>query len=85
MFQAFTDYVTALQEVVTTKLPDTVTKAGRIIDEASDVKNYAEPQFDRLDPVSKGKAIMAMSSNMNQITKMPKLIEQALKDLKEDL
>lgn len=60
-------------------------KASRIIDEAEDVRRYAEPQFDRLDLVSKGKAIMAMSFNMKMVTKIPGFIKAALEEAKGDL
>ena len=85
IYQSFADYSKALVNVVTKQLPDVVTLASRIVDEASDVQKYAEPQFERLDVVSKGKAVMAMSFNMKAISNMPGLIKGALEDLKSDL
>ena len=85
IFTSFSDYVKTLADTVTVKLPEVMTAAERVIDEAQDVQKYAEPQFERLDIVSKGKAVMAMSFNMKAISNMPGLIKQALEDLKDDL
>ena len=85
VFESFTRYTSALEDVVLVKLPELMTKASRIIDEAEDVRRYAEPQFDNLDLVSKGKAIMAMSFNMKMVTKIPGFIKGALEEAKGDL
>ena len=83
--QSFIKYTTALEDVVTTKLPELTVKASRVIDEAEDMRRYAEPQFDRLDLVSKGKAVMAMSFNMKMVVKIPNFIKEALDEAKGDL
>lgn len=62
-----------------------MTKASRIVDEAEDMKRYAEPQFDRLDIISKGKAVMSFSFNMKMVTKIPGFIQTALEEAKSDL
>lgn len=85
MMDSFDRYCRALEDVVLVKLPDLMYKGERVIDEAEDVRKYAEPQFDRLDLVSKGKAIMAMSFNMKMVTKIPGFIKQALEEAKGDL
>jgi hypothetical protein len=85
MFESFTRYTSALEDVVLVKLPHLMTQASRIIDEAEDVRKYAEPQFDRLDLVSKGKAIMGMSFNMKMTVKIPAFVKSALEEAKGDL
>lgn len=49
------------------------------------MRRYAEPQFDRLDIIGKGKAIMAMSFNMKMVTKIPGFIKESLEEAKGDL
>ena len=85
VFDSFDRYTRALEDVVLVKLPDLMTKASRVIDEAEDMRRYAEPQFDRLDLVSKGKAVFAMSFNMKMVTKIPTFIKTALEEAKGDL
>ena len=56
-----------------------------MVDEAEDVKRYAEPQFDNLDLINKGKAAFAMSFNMKMVAKIPSFIKTALEEAKGDL
>jgi hypothetical protein len=85
VFESFGRYTAALEHVVLVKLPELMTKSSRILDEAEDVRRYAEPQFDNLDIISKGKAVMAMSFNMKMVTKIPGFIKAALEEAKGDL
>jgi len=85
MMDAFVKYTQALEDVVLTKLPELLRSASRVLDEAQDVKNYAEPQFERLDVISKGKAVMAFSFNMKTITKIPSFIEGKLKTFQAEM
>ena len=43
IFESFSRYVSALEDCVTTKLPDVLVKVNRVIDEAEDCRRYAEP------------------------------------------
>jgi hypothetical protein len=60
-------------------------QANRVLEEADDVRRNGEAQFDNLDVLSKGKAIMGMSFNMKMVSKMPGLMQEALEDFKTDL
>jgi hypothetical protein len=43
IFDSFSRYVSALEDCVTSKLPDVLVKANRVIEEAEDCRRYAEP------------------------------------------
>ena len=46
-------------------------KGERVIEEAEDVKRYAEPEFEKLEFLEKGKAVMALAFNMKMLSKIP--------------
>jgi hypothetical protein len=85
MFDSFDRYTRALEDVVLVKLPDLMVKASRVVDEAEDMRRYAEPQFDRLDIVSKGKAVFNFSFNMKMVVKIPAFIKTTMEEAKGDL
>lgn len=49
------------------------------------MRRYAEPQFESLDLINKGKAIFAMSFNMKMVTKIPSFIKAAAEEAKGDM
>lgn len=49
------------------------------------MRKYAEPQFDKLDIVGKGKALMAMSLNTRMVVKIPGFIKSSLEESKGEL
>lgn len=83
IYESFSKYCEAMQDVVTTQLPDLLYKGERLIDEAEDVKKYAEPEFERLDVIAKGKAVMALSFDLKMISKIPAILKSTLEDFKE--
>jgi hypothetical protein len=85
MFESFDRYTRALEDVILVKMPDLLYKAERVIEEAEDMQRYAEPQFERLDLISKGKAVFAMSFNMRMVSKIPGFIKAAAEDAKSDM
>lgn len=57
--------------MIITQLPDLALKGERVIEEAEDVKRYAEPEFENLEFMEKGKAVMALAFNMKMLSKIP--------------
>eukprot|EP00349_Pseudokeronopsis_sp_Brazil_P005403 CAMPEP_0202963460 /NCGR_PEP_ID=MMETSP1396-20130829/7445_1 /ASSEMBLY_ACC=CAM_ASM_000872 /TAXON_ID= /ORGANISM="Pseudokeronopsis sp., Strain Brazil" /LENGTH=69 /DNA_ID=CAMNT_0049684677 /DNA_START=383 /DNA_END=592 /DNA_ORIENTATION=- len=57
----------ALKEIVQDKLPDLAAQASRLPEEAEDVKNRAEPEFERLGLMEKAKAVSALASNIKTL------------------
>lgn len=85
IFDSFARYTQALEECVTSKLPEVIVKINQVVDEAENVQRRAEAQFESLDIVSKGKAVFAMSYNMKIVSKIPTMMKETLEDFKSDL
>jgi len=76
--------VVAIEECATKSLPDLLVKAERMVNEADDVRTRAEPEFERLDFVKKGQAIMYTCQNIKNLSKLPGVIQAATTAFKSD-
>ena len=85
MHKAFEEYANAKDACVTEKLPALVDRSERVLQEADDVKNNAEPQFEKLDMIAKGKAVVFLKDNMAMLTKVPSFIKNTLNYFKDEL
>lgn len=75
MYESFKDYATALQEIVKSQLPDLMEKSKDLPSEAEEVKSFAEPEFGRLDPMKKAKALIACALNLKLVAKIPTFVK----------
>ena len=85
MFSSFCEYLEAVFSAITEKLPDILSQAEKLPDEAEKVNNKAEPEFDKLDVFEKPKAIMYAAKNIQKLGKLPGLIQKSIENLKEEL
>ena len=85
MHKAFEEYANAMDECVTEKLPALVPKSERVLQEADDVANNAEPQFEKLGLCDKFKAVKVMRNNMTMLAKIPSFMKKTLNDFKDEL
>lgn len=53
--------------------------------EAEEARNRAEGEFDALDLMAKGKAVMATAYNIKLLARIPAYFKKTLEDLKADL
>lgn len=84
MFEAFKSYALALKEVVMEKLPELFNTAKDLPEEIEEVKEHAKEEFEGLDIMKKGKALMNLALNIKFIAKIPEFIKAALEHLKAD-
>jgi hypothetical protein len=82
IYESFRDYALSLQEIMTGSLPDLLEKANELPNEAEEVKNAAESEFDGLDMMKKGKALLATGINLKLISKIPIFVKAAVENLK---
>ncbi len=75
MIGCFTTYVNALKDIIEEKIPDVLEKAQRMPEEAQELKDRFKYDFDNLDLMKKGKAVMATAVNLKTVSKIPSFIQ----------
>jgi hypothetical protein len=71
LFKALVDYVRALNDVVTYKLPELLIQAGKLVVEANEAREFCMAEFGRLTIVEKAKAMKQMAENMKRLARVP--------------
>lgn len=64
IYDSFANYVKALESCVTEQLPGVLETAEELPSKAETVKDAAENEFDNLDLMAKGKAVLAFGFNV---------------------
>lgn len=67
------------------QLPAVLETAEGLPGQAEEAKNNAESEFNDLDLMKKGKAVLATGFNIKNLTKIPPFIKSAIEGLKGDL
>ena len=75
IYTTFCDYVKALDDVIREKMPGLLDTADKLVGEAGDVKDRAEPEFAALDPLKQGKAVMMTGRNIKELQKLPQQVK----------
>lgn len=66
------------------QLPELLAKSKELPTEAEEVKAAAKDEFDSLDLMKKGKALMACGINLKLISKIPIFVQAAVLKIKAD-
>lgn len=85
IFEAFTGYAMSLEKCVTEQLPAVLESAQALPGQAEEAKNNAESEFNDLDLLKKGKALLAVAFNIKALGKIPGFIKSAIEGFKADL
>jgi hypothetical protein len=85
IYEAFVKYAQALEKCVTEQLPAVLEAAEGLPDQAEEAKNNAESEFNSLDLLKKGKALLATTFNIKNLGKIPGFIKSAIEGFKSDL
>jgi len=84
-YDAFANYVKALQSCITEQMPKILEDAERLPKEAEAVKDRSVDQLEQLDYMKKSKALMAFAFNLKQLSKVPAFIKGSIEGFKSDL
>lgn len=77
MYNAFEEYTHAIEDCVKKGLPRLEKDGEAVVKEADDVRKHAESQFEKLDILKKGKAVLALGYNLKMLLKGPKFIKES--------
>lgn len=82
MIAAIIQLIKALRSVLEDNVPEVLKKAGLLPDEAQDVKEHSQHEFDALNPMNKAKALSAFAQNVKIVQKIKPFMEAAIDNLK---
>lgn len=85
MYEGFVNYAKALEACVTEKIPAVYESAAGLPDQAEAAKDSAMGEFNDLDIMKKGKALLNVGLNIKILAKIPAFIKTALEGFKADL
>ena len=85
IYEAFVNYINALQSCITEQMPEVLEQAERLSNEAEKARERAGDQLEALDFMKKSKAIMATAYNIKQLAKVPAVIKSGIEGFKSDL
>lgn len=85
IYEAFKNYATTLQEVVTRELPELLEKAKALPGAAEDAQKSAAGELGSLDFGKKAKAGHAILVNTRLTSKVPAFVQAAITQIKGDL
>ncbi len=85
MYEAFVNYVSALTKCVTEQMPAVLETAQELPSQAEAAKDSASGEFDGLDMMKKGKAMLALGLNLKTLGKIPGFIKTSIEGFKGDL
>jgi hypothetical protein len=85
MYEAFVNYINALQSCITEQMPEVLEQAERLSTDAERARERAADQLEALDFMKKSKAIMATAYNIKQLAKVPAVIKSGIEGFKSDL
>lgn len=85
IYESFVNYATSLEKCVTEQLPAVLESAEGLPGQAEDAKNNAEGEFNELDLLKKGKALLAVAFNIKALGRIPSFIKSAIQGFKNDL
>lgn len=84
LFEAFKKYAMALKEIVMDKLPELFDKAKELPDKVEEIKDNCAEEFENLDIMSKGRALMSIALNIKHVAKVPMFLKNALQSMKAE-
>jgi hypothetical protein len=85
IYESFVNYAQSLEKCVTEQLPAVLESAQALPGQAEDAKNNAESEFNDLDLMKKGKALLAVTFNIKALGRIPGFIKSAIEGFKSDL
>jgi len=85
LWEGMKAYAMSLKKIVEENLPALLSKAEEFPNEAEQVRSNCMGEFEGLDLMKKGKALMAVALNIKVLAKVPMMIKNLLTKLKNDL
>lgn len=85
IYESFVKYAEALEKCVTEQLPAVLETAEGLPAEAEEARNNAESEFNNLDLIKKGKALLAVTFNIKNLGRIPAFIKTAIEGFKAEL
>ena len=85
IYEAFINYASALAKCITEQLPAVLESAEELPGQAEQAKDAASSEFEALDIMKKGKALLAVGLNIKTLGKIPGFIKTSINGFKEDL
>jgi hypothetical protein len=85
IYEGFVSYAQAIQKCVTEQMPAVLESAEGLPSQAEEAKNNAESEFNDLDLMKKGKAVLATGFNIKNLSKIPPFIKSAIEGFKGDM
>eukprot|EP00347_Sterkiella_histriomuscorum_P007588 403348343 len=85
IYESFVAYAMALEKCVTEQLPAVLENAQALVGQVEEVREGATPEFNELDLMKKGKALLATGFNVKSLGKIPGFIKSAIEGFKSDL
>lgn len=85
MYEAFVNYASALAKCVTEQMPAVLESAEELPSQAEQAKDAAQGEFEALDIMKKGKALLAVGLNIKVLGKIPGFVKTSINGFKDDL
>ena len=85
MYDAFVNYINALESCITQQIPDLLSKADSLPQEAEHAQNAAGDELEALGAFKKVQALAAITYNIRLLARIPAMIKVTLQSLKDDM
>ena len=85
MYDAFVNYINALESCITQQIPDLLSKADSLPQEAEHAQNAAGDELAALGALKKVQALAAIAYNIRLLARIPAMIKATLQSLKDDM